>query len=198
MPEIVKIMISKYPDTIKEVDNFGWTPLHYAAFRGNLKAIKLLIQPNQYNTCYMLDNWEMSALHIAAYKGHLEVMKELIQCRPDMWECLNAKDQTILHVAVLGAQSNIVEYIMKEQPEIIARLIDRADREGYTPLHLAVIGQNPDIITRMMKLYCRSVDNNAIDKGFSLVFDSFLGEDIQIQVRILNSDKYDDSIYVGC
>lgn len=47
-------------------------------------------------------------------------------------------------------------------------------------MHLAVIGQNHEI-KRMLKLDSRSVDNTAIDKGFSLVFDNFLGEDIKVQ-----------------
>ncbi|KAK9937598.1 hypothetical protein M0R45_014376 [Rubus argutus] len=134
--EIVKIIVSKYPDIIKEVDPLGWTPLQLAAFRGNLEAIRLLIQWDKSNICYMLDNWGMSALHIAAYKGHIEVMEELIKCRPDTY---------------------------------------RADKEGHTPLHLAIIGQNHEI-TRMLTL-----DNTDIDKGFSLVFDNFLGEDIKMQ-----------------
>lgn len=178
--EIVKIMVSKYPHTIKEADALGWTPLHYAAFRGNLEAIKSLMNSDKSSTCYMLDNWGMSALHIAAYKGHIKVMEELMRCRPDTCECRNSKDQTILHVAVLGAQSHVVKYIL-DQTDQLTRLIDQEDIEGNTPLHLAVIHQNQEIKTMLMSRGCRSVDNTGIDKGFSLVFDNFLGEDIKIQ-----------------
>lgn len=60
MPEIVKIMVSKCPDIIEEQDALGWTPL-YAAFRGNFKAIELLMNSDKSSTCYMLDKCGMSA-----------------------------------------------------------------------------------------------------------------------------------------
>ncbi|XP_024200145.1 ankyrin-3 [Rosa chinensis] len=174
--EIVKIMVFKYPDMIKKADELGWTPLHYAAFRGNDKAVTWLMESDKSSTSYISDKCGMTALHVAAYKGHIEVMKKLIQYQPDTYECLNAKDQTILHVAVLGAQSDVVKYIL-ELPEL-PRLIDQADKEGYTPLHLAVMGQKHEI-TRMLKRDC-GVDNTSLHKGFS--FDNFLGEDTKIQV----------------
>ncbi|PQM34168.1 hypothetical protein Pyn_37938 [Prunus yedoensis var. nudiflora] len=39
---VVKIMMSKNHDIIREVDAIGWTPLHYAAFTGHVEATRLL------------------------------------------------------------------------------------------------------------------------------------------------------------
>ncbi|XP_062014442.1 ankyrin repeat-containing protein At5g02620-like [Rosa rugosa] len=172
-------MVSKYPDTIKEVDSLGWAPLHYAAWRGNLEATGYLIQWDKFSTSYILDKCGMSALHVAAFRGQVKVMQKLIECRPDTCECLNDKGQTILHVAVLGEQSDVVECILKI-PELKG-LIDQADKEGNTPLHLAAIAQN-HVIRRMLTetLDC-GVENTAIHKGFPLVFDNFLGDNIEVQ-----------------
>ncbi|XP_040369232.1 ankyrin repeat-containing protein At5g02620 [Rosa chinensis] len=91
--DIVKMMVTKNPEIIKEVDELGWTPLHYAAFRGNVSAIRSLIKRDS-SVAYILDNCGMSALHVAAYGGRIEVMKELIQLRPDTCDLLNHKGQT--------------------------------------------------------------------------------------------------------
>ncbi|KAM5586590.1 hypothetical protein ABKV19_005491 [Rosa sericea] len=120
------------------------------------------------STPYILDKSGMSALHIAAFVGHIEVMKEDIQSRPDTCERLTANDQTILHVAVLGAQSIVVEYIVKIPELRILR--DQVDKRGNTPLHVAI--------------------NATIDKEFSLLFNNFLGDNIEVQEIIDTAQVY--------
>ncbi|XP_008226324.1 PREDICTED: ankyrin repeat-containing protein At5g02620-like [Prunus mume] len=107
---VVEILVSKNSDLIKEVDAIGWTPLHYAAFTGNIEATQLLMESDS-SASYILDLSKMSALHVAAYAGHTEVMKELIRYQPDTCDLLNSKGQTALHSAVLGGQRDVVEYI---------------------------------------------------------------------------------------
>ncbi|XP_068323311.1 ankyrin repeat-containing protein At5g02620-like [Pyrus communis] len=131
----VALMVSKNPDIIKEVDALGWTPLHYAAFKGNLEAVQVLTQCDS-SACYILDKSGMSALHVAAYAGHPKIMDDLIRCRPDTCDLLNAKGQTFLHSAVLGGQTNVIKYVLKTPK--LERLINEADEDGNTPLHLAV------------------------------------------------------------
>ncbi|KAB2605099.1 ankyrin repeat-containing protein [Pyrus ussuriensis x Pyrus communis] len=133
---LVKIMVSKNPGMMKEVDTLGWTPLHYAALWGNSGTVSILLQADS-SASYILDKSGLSALHVAAYAGHTSIMEEVIRCRPDTCDLLNHKGQTVLHAAVLGGQTSVVEYILKTPK--FAGLIDEADADGNTPLHLSAI-----------------------------------------------------------
>ncbi|PRQ30669.1 putative ankyrin repeat-containing domain, PGG domain, protein accelerated cell death 6 [Rosa chinensis] len=176
---IVRTMVSKNPEMIKNVDALGWTPLHYAAFRGNLEATRVLMQCDS-SASYILDNSGMSALHVAAHAGHTKIMEELIRWRPDICDLLNDKDQTALHAAVLGARVNVVEYILKTPK--LAAIINEADKDGNTPLHLAALHQNDKIIKVLSG--DRRVNMIAINKEFLTPTDMFLGDNIGEQETI--------------
>ncbi|XP_024198407.1 ankyrin repeat-containing protein At2g01680 [Rosa chinensis] len=187
---IVRTMVSKNPEMTKNVDALGWTPLHYAAFRGNLEATRVLMQCDS-SASYILDNSGMSALHVAAHAGHTKIMKELILLRPDICDLLNDQGQTALHAAVLGARVNVVEYILKT-PELAA-IINEADKDGNTPLHLATLHQNDKIIKVLSG--DRRVDMIAINKEFSMPADMFLGDNIGEQETIRRAMVLDN---LGC
>ncbi|KAM5586593.1 ankyrin repeat-containing protein [Rosa sericea] len=176
---IVRTMVSKNPEMIKNVDALGWTPLHYAAFRGNLEATRVLMQCDS-SASYILDNSGMSALHVASHAGHTKIMEELIRWRPDICDLLNDKGQTALHAAVLGARVNVVQYILKTPK--LAAIINEADKDGNTPLHLAALQQNDKIIKVLSG--DRRVDMIAINKDFSKPIDMFLGDNIGEQETI--------------
>ncbi|KAK9949236.1 hypothetical protein M0R45_004769 [Rubus argutus] len=172
--DIVEIMVSKNPEIIGEVDELGWTPLHYAAFNGNVKAITSLIKQNS-SVAYVLDKFGMSALHVAAYAGHIKVMKELIRLRPDTCDLLNHKGQTVLHAAVLADNLLAIRYILKT-PEL-AGLVNEADNDGNTPLHVAVFKQS----TSVMKVLARDrkVDKTATNNHHSKAADIFVGDNLE-------------------
>ncbi|XP_050370079.1 ankyrin repeat-containing protein At5g02620-like [Argentina anserina] len=176
---IVRTMVSRNPDMIKTVDALGWTPLHYAAFRGNLEATRVLLQCDS-SASYILDNSGMSAFHVAAHAGHTKIMEELLRWRPDICDLLNNKGQTALHAAVLGERVNVVEYILKTPK--LAAIINEADNDGNTPLHLAALQQNHKIIKVLSG--DRRVDMIAINKEFSKPIDMFLGDNVGEQETI--------------
>ncbi|CAL8150491.1 unnamed protein product [Prunus armeniaca] len=220
--DIVNTMLSKNPKMIKEVDALGWTPLHYAVFKGNLEATRLLMQCDS-SAAYLLHrSGLLSALHVAAYVGrdcccngldefrscvlkedgsmyvfmslhvlqivckiknkHIKnltgraiVLEVMIRYRPDACDLLNAKGQTILHAAVLGGQINVVEFIL--QTNKLDGLINEADKDGNTPLHLAAAYPNLEIVELLAS--DRRVDKPAINKNFSKAADIFLGDNFE-------------------
>ncbi|BFG28841.1 hypothetical protein CerSpe_151150 [Prunus speciosa] len=168
---VVEILVSKNRHLIKEVDAIGWTPLHYAAFTGNVEATQLLMESDS-SASYILDLSEMSALHVAAYAGHTKVMEELIRYQPDTCDLLNSKGQTVLHSAILGGQGKVVEYILRK-PKLTG-LINEADEDGNSPLHIAVMYKEVDIISILTADH--RVDKAAVNKKFSTAIDIFLGQ----------------------
>ncbi|KAH0974069.1 hypothetical protein GBA52_015968 [Prunus armeniaca] len=169
--EIVRIMVSyDGAKIIRERDAIGWTPLHYAALRGNLEAIRLVIKEDS-SACYILDIAGMSALHLAAYAGHIQVIEEFITRQPGTCDLYNEKGQTILHVAVLGGRKDVVNYILTTPK--LARLINEADKDGNTAMHLAAIHKNIGIIRILVRN--PMVDKTAINKEFLKAFDILVG-----------------------
>ncbi|CAL8150496.1 unnamed protein product [Prunus armeniaca] len=189
---VVKMMMSKNHDIIREVDAIGWTPLHYAAFTGHVEATQLLLKSDS-STCYMLDESKMSALHVAAYAGHTEVMEELIRYQPDTCDLLNSKGQTVLHSAILGGQGKVVKYILRTPK--LAGLINEADEDGNTPLHIAVNYKKVEIISILTADH--RVDKDAVHKKFSKAIDIFLGQNSEEQGTIDSTDLHQFGSCVG-
>ncbi|KAB2626650.1 ankyrin repeat-containing protein [Pyrus ussuriensis x Pyrus communis] len=177
---IVEMMVSSHPEIIKETDANGWTLLHYAALRGNVKATRLLMQQDS-SISYILDKSGMSALHVAAYAGRQKVMEVLTQFRPDTCELVNHKGQTVLHAAVLGGQYFTVKYILRTPK--FAGLINEADNDGNTPLHLAAIQRDTSVLRPLARN--PRVDKTAINNQLLKAADVYLGDDIEFDLKLL-------------
>ena len=104
--------MEKWPPTIEQRDNSGWTPLHIAAHLGNEKFVKLLLEKGN-SPAYVRNNEGLSALHIAAMEGNVEVMKELITTCPDIYEMLDNRGRTALHVAAESGEEAVVDFFLK-------------------------------------------------------------------------------------
>ncbi|XP_030440327.1 protein ACCELERATED CELL DEATH 6-like [Syzygium oleosum] len=132
----------------------GWTPLHYAACFGNVKAVRLLLQHDT-SVAYCSDKEGESALHIAAFRGHIKVIDELVKSCPDACDMINTKRQTALHAAVIGGKTKVVEHILG-MPNL-EDLIDEQDTDGNTALHLAVLHKKyhiTDILAKDRRVNC--------------------------------------------
>ncbi|XP_059654795.1 ankyrin repeat-containing protein At5g02620-like [Cornus florida] len=133
--ECIERLHRSKPSLIKEADVYGWSPLHYAAWNGNVVAVKQLLDLDK-SVAYVVaekdDN--RTALHIAASQGHINVMKELLSCHPDCYEMTNIKGHNILHIAVVHEQKVVIRYILANS--FSNSLINQKDNDGNTPLHL--------------------------------------------------------------
>lgn len=85
------------PSAILEADDFGWIPLHYAAYMGSVQVVKLFLENNN-STAYVKDREGKCAIHIAAKEGHIDVLRVIILECPDTCELLDSRDRTALHL----------------------------------------------------------------------------------------------------
>ncbi|KAI8007481.1 Protein ACCELERATED CELL DEATH 6 [Camellia lanceoleosa] len=127
-------LVRAKPELIKEADHHGRTPLYYAASMGDCRTVQRLLQLHT-DIVYMSDQDGVSPLHVAAYRGHTNIIKEIIKCCPDSGELLDLRGQNTLHFAVLGGKSSVVRYILETTE--LEGLINQANNDGNTPLHLA-------------------------------------------------------------
>ena len=124
---------------IKEDNEIGLTPLHYATAEGHKEIVELLITKTNVN---IKNNFDFTPLHMAASQGHKEIAELLI----DKSANVNAKSSfgsTPLHGAVGGPNPNwkgskdIVELLIVNGADVNAK----EKSNGWTPLHNSVIGR---------------------------------------------------------
>ncbi|KAG7969841.1 hypothetical protein I3843_07G053000, partial [Carya illinoinensis] len=130
-------VLQREPNLASEADDFGWTPLHYAACYGSVQVMKLLLHHAGSSAVYKKDKEGMSALHIAAEQGHLKVVKKVVSEFASTYELLDNKGRTPLHVAAESGKSFFtLRFLISKVPD---DLINKQDSSGNTPLHLAAV-----------------------------------------------------------
>ncbi|KAL7186463.1 hypothetical protein ACSBR2_028249 [Camellia fascicularis] len=119
---VMEALVRVKPELIKEADHHGRTPLYYAASMGDHRTVQRLLQLHT-NIVYMSDQDGLSPLHVAAYRGHTNIIQEIIQCCPDIfWR--TARFKRPKHSSLCKTTE-------------LEGLINQADNDGNTPLHLA-------------------------------------------------------------
>lgn len=118
----------------EEADEWGWNSLHYAVKQGLKDLVSDMLERKKslaYIPAGSENDWT-TAFHIAASEGDVAMIKELLKHCPDCCDMVNSKGQNALHVAILNHQEKSVHELLV----LMACLVDEADNEGNTPLHL--------------------------------------------------------------
>jgi len=135
-------------------DKDGWTPLHYAAYRGRVDVAELLIKHGA--EINAKDNDGATPLHLAAQKGHVDVAELLIKYSAEV-NARSNNGRTPLHAAALGDHVKVAELLIKHGAEVNAR-----DDNGTTPLHYAASWGHVDVAELLIK---HGAEINAGDKN---------------------------------
>lgn len=137
-------MLDTNPNFIKLRDGEGRTPLHHAAWLGNLGAVRYLLSQNT-ASAFQRDKSGSCPIHLASAKGRLATIKLLLQYCPAPTELLDSRGRNILHLAAENGRYGIVKYIL-DSP-VLEELLNMEDLQGNTPLHLASMAFRPQIVS---------------------------------------------------
>ncbi|KAK9183119.1 hypothetical protein WN944_026268 [Citrus x changshan-huyou] len=90
---------------LKVTDQYGWTPIHYAAYHGKY-WINALLEIDQTATNIADKDRKMTALHLAAGRGHARTVETILSLAPECFELVDNRGWNFLHYAVtdLGFQ----------------------------------------------------------------------------------------------
>ncbi|XP_035219625.1 transient receptor potential cation channel subfamily A member 1 homolog isoform X2 [Stegodyphus dumicola] len=133
-------------------DNYGMSPLHYAAMRGNIIATSQLLQCNKINT-EVSDKQEMTPLHCAANYNSPEVVELLLNASADP-EANDENLSTPLHLAANTGNKEIVllllEAVEKHNERKLKEYIEEKNISGNTALHLAVTKGHLEVVKLLL------------------------------------------------
>ena len=128
---------------INAKDSLGFTPLHWAAQRGNRKVLIVLLQHGANSRA--LDDHGKSPLYWAVKKGQEKIAKILLAVKSvdindtDLW------GMTALHVAARSGQLDIAQDLVKAGAQVNAQDID-----GKTPLYWASARNHLDVVQYLL------------------------------------------------
>lgn len=129
---------------VMERTPFGWTPLHYAAFAGNVDNAKLLLDRGADVSSRAKSKFRNTPLAVATLTGQVEVAKLLLARGADVL-VRQAEGFTPLHLAALLGNMELVRLYLDHGAEINSRTDD-----GRTPLSEAMRGKR-DAIAELLR-----------------------------------------------
>lgn len=105
-------IVKENPECINENLSFAGTYLHIAANKGNLEAVKKLLELGfDINAEGGISN--ATPIHDAAYEGHLEIVKYLVENNSKLDE--SEHDKNPLFIAIQNGHMDVVKYLVEEQ-----------------------------------------------------------------------------------
>ena len=132
---------------VNRLDNDGRTPLHTAAFCGQLKAVEVLLQFDAGRKAMEITHGECgSVLHQAVQGGHKEVALLLLSKGCPI-TIVNNRGEGVLHVAAAFGHTELLEMFAELGLDVTA-----ANKIGYTPLHVAVSVGHLKSVQSLLKL----------------------------------------------
>ena len=140
--------MEKWPFTVSQRDDSGWTPLHIAAHLGNARFVDILLSKGN-TPAYVRNKEGLSAFHIAAKEGHDEVMGVLMKACPDIYELLDNRGRNALHTAAESGCWAGINFLGCGQV-VFEGLVNEQDNEGNTPSHLLVINGYTDMADMLL------------------------------------------------
>ncbi|XP_075055694.1 serine/threonine-protein phosphatase 6 regulatory ankyrin repeat subunit C isoform X4 [Mixophyes fleayi] len=164
--EEIQQLLSSQKENVNILDQERRTPLHAAAYLGDMPVIELLIQSGA--NINAKDSLWLTPLHRAAAARNERAISLLIKHSADV----NARDknwQTPLHAAVANRAIKCAETLMGSMKNV-----NTADRTGRTVLHHAVLSGSIEIVVMLLN---RRAHHSICDKKdrHPIMYSSYLG-----------------------
>ncbi|XP_034686600.1 ankyrin repeat-containing protein DDB_G0279043-like [Vitis riparia] len=157
--KMVKRLLTWKSELTKEVDENGWSPLHYAAYFGYVSIARQLLDKSEEFVVYLpvKNDDNKTTLLIAATHGNRSVMRLLVSY-PDCCEQVDVKGNNALHLFMM--QKEVIHGLLKIPSLNVRALINGKNVEGQTPLHLFAHSQ---LKYRLAYLKNKKVDKMALN-----------------------------------
>jgi ankyrin repeat protein len=140
----VQELLKKNPSLASSKDNYGLTPLHWAAVNGN-KALAELLLANKAEV-NATNASGATPLHAAAMTGH-ETVAELLLANKAEVNAKNYDGLTPLYLAAMEGHKAVAERLLANKAEVNAR----DSKYGASPLYVAAAKGHRDLVELLLK-----------------------------------------------
>ncbi|KAL3890501.1 hypothetical protein ACJMK2_002783 [Sinanodonta woodiana] len=114
--DMVKHILTLYPDMLYELGKYYWSASHYAAQGGNVRIMELL---GQYKLPKMTSSSRnVNELHIACRYGHENMLQYLLDVMPSLANEKGEYGWTAYHYAALGGSLRILRMLAESGLDI--------------------------------------------------------------------------------
>ena len=121
------------PERIHEVDEKGYSALHWAAYFDNLAAAELLIT-NCPSIIHKQSCRGYTPLHLACQQNSLAVIKLILLSTSSTLSTINQWQESALHLAAQNGHMSVTRVIIECSEEtVLATLFQSQDQWGRTP-----------------------------------------------------------------
>uniref|UniRef100_A0A1I7U7E1 ANK_REP_REGION domain-containing protein n=1 Tax=Caenorhabditis tropicalis TaxID=1561998 RepID=A0A1I7U7E1_9PELO len=134
---------------IDAANEYNLTPLHYAAMKSNIAALKALIKLKA--NVDAEDVNEMTPLLLACVHGSQEVIQELIKAKSNVTK-RDLRLNTVFHIVALRGEPNYLKMMMDYDPIEAIKALNKVNNEGKTPLRMAVEGNHPETLKKILEM----------------------------------------------
>lgn len=128
---------------VNNIDSNGWTPLHHAAYIGDLDSATLLIENGAKVNSY--SNQQRTPLHLAALNDHVELIAVLLKNMAEL-EWQDDLKCTPLHLACKKGSYDAMVMLLDNGSNIYA-----VDARNWTALHYAAYNNHARLINGLLK-----------------------------------------------
>lgn len=148
---LIQFFVNECKGDVNVKDSYGSTPLHYAASKSNVTAIKELLKCDGINVD-ATDASGSTPLHCAATEGNVEIVEALLEAGSDSRE-KDYEGMTPIHFACTDGNPETVKLLFEyaERKGDLLDMLEDRNREGETALHSAVEGGYIDIVEICLK-----------------------------------------------
>ena len=144
-PPILKCAIDRFgPQVLSQRDNLGFTAHHFAAYRGQVACLDLLLNKDT-QTLYCKESGGSNPVHWAAFAGQLEVL-QLVAARlgSGVFATKGQHDLTALHFAAQGGYLACVDFLLT---------LDEFHDYPSDLTNSAAISDNVEVMARLVNHY---------------------------------------------
>ncbi|CAB3379362.1 Hypothetical predicted protein [Cloeon dipterum] len=137
-------------------NNRNESPLHFAARFGRFNTIKELLDSDK--GAFIINESDgdgLTPLHIASQQGHTRVVQLLLGRGALLHR--DHLGRTPLHLAAANGYTQTMELLHS----VHSHLLDQADKDGNTALHMATMENRPNAISLLLSLGCKLLYNNS-------------------------------------
>jgi len=133
----IQALLDQHPELVAGHDMYGFTPLHFAAIKGQAELVQLLLARKADVEAQTSSG--STALNLAARNGQ-KVVVELLLANKASINTTDNNGWTPLHTAAALDRKDVVELLLMRGADANAK-----DRSGMTPLRRATANKHPDI-----------------------------------------------------